>query len=128
MKRIFFSLQALAIMIGAAGCHDALLNMEPESILTTSNYFKSSSEMNKAVIGIYSNLQARRQTDYIIMEAPSDNLYMSTNTPIAGAGDIDGLTVSPTTTCWAVSGNPTTRVSTAPTSAAEHRQTDRLYR
>ncbi|MGE7777118.1 RagB/SusD family nutrient uptake outer membrane protein [Chitinophaga sp. NPDC101104] len=94
MKRIFFSLQALAILIGAAGCHDALLNMKPESILTTTNYFRSSSEMNKAVIGIYSNLQARRMTDYIIMDAPSDNLYMSTNTPIAGAVDLDGLTMN----------------------------------
>lgn len=95
MKRIFFSLQALAILLGAAGCHDALLNMEPESILTTTNYFRSSSEVNKAVIGIYSNLQARRMSDYVLMEAPSDNLYMSTNSPIAGAGDIDGLTVTP---------------------------------
>ncbi|WP_298710957.1 RagB/SusD family nutrient uptake outer membrane protein [Chitinophaga sp.] len=95
MKRIFFSLQALVILLGAAGCHDSLLNMQPESILTNDQFFQTSSDMNRAVIGIYNALQTRRMTDYIVMEAPSDNIYMAGITPVLGAPDIDGLTVSP---------------------------------
>lgn len=95
MKRIFFSLQALVILLGAAGCHDSLLNMQPESILTNPGFWKTSSDVNRGVIGVYSSLQSRRMSDYIIMEAPSDNIYMAGVTPVLGAPDIDNLTVSP---------------------------------
>lgn len=95
MKRIFFSLQALVILLGAAGCHDSLLNMQPESILTNDQFYQTSSDMNRAVIGVYSALQARRMTDYIVMEIPSDNIYAAANSPVLGSPDIDGLTVSP---------------------------------
>lgn len=95
MKRIFFSLQALVILIGAAGCHDSLLNMRPESILTNDQFYRTSSDMNRAVVGVYSALQARRMTDYITMEIPSDNIYYFGITPVQGASDIDGFSVTP---------------------------------
>ncbi|MGX5819764.1 RagB/SusD family nutrient uptake outer membrane protein [Chitinophaga lutea] len=95
MKRIFLSLSAIAILLGGAGCHDSLLNMTPGSSLTTSNFYKTSAEINQAVLGVYSTLQSRKQTDYVLMEAPSDNLYMSTVSPITGSFDVDNLVVNP---------------------------------
>lgn len=94
MKKSIISLQALLLILGVTSCHDSLLNMDPPSVLTTTNFFKSSADINQAVLGTYSALQSRKQTDYLLLEAPSDNLYMSTNTSIAGSRDLDFLTVN----------------------------------
>lgn len=91
MKNIFKGL--LLCTLALTGCEDKLLNLTPESVLTSSNFYKKSSDVNQAVLGIYNSLQTRRQTDYLLMEVPGDNLYMSTNTTIAGSNDIDYLAV-----------------------------------
>jgi tetratricopeptide (TPR) repeat protein len=83
-----------ALALGLAGCEDKLLNPTPESVLTANNFYKSANDINQAVLGIYNSLQNRRQSDYLLMEVPGDNLYMSTNTTIAGSNDVDFLTLN----------------------------------
>ncbi|KQS27860.1 RagB/SusD family nutrient uptake outer membrane protein [Dyadobacter sp. Leaf189] len=83
-----------ALALGLAGCEDKLLNPTPESVLTANNFYKTANDINQAVLGIYNNLQTRRSSDYLLMEVPSDNLYMSTNTTIAGSNDVDFLTLN----------------------------------
>src|SRR5690606_6823911 len=63
----------MALSLGA--CHDQLLNPVPESVLTTANAFNKASDLNLAVLGIYSAYQSRLTTDYELMEAPSDNYH-----------------------------------------------------
>jgi starch-binding outer membrane protein, SusD/RagB family len=82
------------LALGMAGCEDRLLNPTPESVLTANNFFKTSSDINQAVLGIYNSLQNRRSSDYLLMEVPGDNLYMSANTTIAGSNDVDFLTLN----------------------------------
>src|SRR5215217_2550077 len=83
-----------ALALGLAGCEDKLLNPTPESVLTANNFYKTANDINQAVLGIYNNLQNRRASDYLLMEVPGDNLYMSTNTTIAGSNDVDFLTLN----------------------------------
>lgn len=75
-------------------CHDSLLNPVPESILTEANYYRTSSDIDLAVLGIYNRLQSRKPSDYQIMEVPTDNLYLSTNTLIEGTPEMDNLAVT----------------------------------
>jgi len=84
----------LLLLFGTTGCENKLLNLTPESVLTTSNFYQKANDINQAVLGTYNSLQTRRQTDYLLMEVPSDNLYMSTNTTIAGSQDVDYLTAN----------------------------------
>ncbi|NLR57376.1 RagB/SusD family nutrient uptake outer membrane protein [Chitinophaga polysaccharea] len=93
MKKTLIVAQ-IALLLGVSGCTDKLLNLKPDDTLTTGNFYKTSNDMNQAALGIYNSLQQRKQNDYLIMEVPSDNLYMSNNTSVAGANDMDYLTVN----------------------------------
>lgn len=85
----------LAAIVFFASCTDQLLNPQPESILTTSNAYNTAKDINLATLGIYNNYQARIQTDYELMETPSDNAYgyYFANSP--GMAEIALLEVSP---------------------------------
>ncbi|MCF0070151.1 RagB/SusD family nutrient uptake outer membrane protein [Dyadobacter sp. CY261] len=84
----------MLMALGFTSCEDKLLNLTPDSVLTPTNFYKNAADINQAVLGIYNSLQTRRQTDYLLMEVPADNLYMSANTTIAGSNDVDFLTVN----------------------------------
>lgn len=92
MKKNKLYIPVLLLAIAASSCTNSLLNMTPDSSLTTTNFFKTSNDMDQAVIGIYSGMQDRKPKDYLLMEMPGDNLYMGTATP--GANDLDFLTVN----------------------------------
>ena len=83
----------MALSLGA--CHDQLLNPVPESVLTTANAFNKASDLNLAVLGIYSAYQSRLPTDYELMEAPSDNAYGAYFAVSPGMAEIALLTVAP---------------------------------
>lgn len=85
---------SMLLLFGAASCTDKLLNLKPEDTLTTGNYYKTANDMNLAVLGVYNALQQRKQTDYLIMELPSDNLYLGNNTAVAGGSEMDALAVN----------------------------------
>ncbi|KAA9349830.1 RagB/SusD family nutrient uptake outer membrane protein [Larkinella humicola] len=84
----------LALTLALSSCHDSLLNPTPESVLTSTNYYKTAKDMDLAVLGIYNRLQSRKPGDYLLMEVPGDNLYMSANTSVAGAPEIDLLALN----------------------------------
>lgn len=85
----------LSLLTGMlSACHDSLLNTVPESVLTEANYYQTANDIDLAVLGIYNRLQSRKPTDYQIMEVPTDNLYLSTNTLIEGTPEMDNLAVT----------------------------------
>jgi starch-binding outer membrane protein, SusD/RagB family len=95
MKTTLYNI-LLIISITLSGCHDSLLNPIPESVLTESNYYNTSNDINLAVLGIYNRLQSRKPSDYQILEVPTDNLYLSANTLIEGTPEMDMLSVNAT--------------------------------
>lgn len=84
----------LALTLTLSGCHDSLLNPTPESVLTSANYYQTAKDMDLAVLGVYNRLQSRKPGDYLLMEVPADNLYMGSNTSVAGAPELDLLAVN----------------------------------
>lgn len=93
MKKTFIAVQML-LLLGMTGCTNKLLNLKPDDTLTTGAFYKTSNDINQAALGVYNSLQQRKQNDYLIMEVPGDNLYMSGNTSVAGASDMDMLAVN----------------------------------
>lgn len=83
------------MILGMGACHDELLHPVPESVLTTVNAFSTSSDMDLAVLGIYSAYQGRVQTDYELMEMPSDNMYAFYFATAPGIEEITVLDVNP---------------------------------
>lgn len=81
------------IMFSLGSCQKELLHPIPESILTTANAFKTAKDINLAVLGIYSNLQARVQTDYSLMEMPSGNMFGLLFLRVPGIQQISVLSV-----------------------------------
>lgn len=92
--RNLFYIASLIIAMGASSCSKNIIELTPDSELTTAQYFKTAKDMDLAVLGIYSNYQTRRQTDYILLELPADNLYRSTYTLVAGSEDVDNLAIT----------------------------------
>lgn len=84
-----------ASLLGLGSCNDELVNMTPESELTTAAFFKTSTDMDLSMIGVYSSLQARKPNDYLLLELPTDNLYRSLYTSEAGANELDNLGITP---------------------------------
>lgn len=96
MKRYKFWINSfLLATLALAGCHKELLEPVPESVLTTTNFFNSAKDVDQAVIGVYSRLQARKPTDYLLLEIPTDNMYASANTSVSGANALDVLAFAP---------------------------------
>jgi starch-binding outer membrane protein, SusD/RagB family len=77
-----------------SSCEKTLLNPIPQSILTTANTYNTAKSINLAVLGIYNALQTRIQTDYMLMEMPSDNMWVGyASTP--GLEEIGTLSETP---------------------------------
>jgi starch-binding outer membrane protein, SusD/RagB family len=96
MKRtIYTSVAALCLALALSSCHDELLEMTPPSALTEVNAFNNAKDLDLAMLGVYNRLQVRKPNDYLILEMPSDNLYMSNNTAVAGANEADLLAFTP---------------------------------
>ncbi|WP_341836739.1 RagB/SusD family nutrient uptake outer membrane protein [Chitinophaga pollutisoli] len=92
--RIYIAACMMAAVFGQ-GCKSDLLDLSPESFLTNSNFPQTAADIDQMTIGIYSRLQSRKPGDYLVMEVPSDNLFMSANQSIAGSFELDGLTPEP---------------------------------
>jgi hypothetical protein len=96
MKRSkIYIIGSLLTMLLFSACQKELLEPNPESLLNTENFYQVSKDIDKAVLGIYSRLQSRKPTDYLLLEIPTDNLYASTNTSVSGANALDVLAVTP---------------------------------
>lgn len=96
MKSIKTYLAACALAtVFVQGCKSDILELSPESFLTGSNFPQTAADIDQMAIGIYSRLQSRKPGDYLVMEVPSDNLFMSANQSISGSFELDGLTPEP---------------------------------
>lgn len=89
------ALFCMIFMIFIESCQKDLLYPNPESLLTSSNAFSSSKDIDLSVLGIYNSLQSRVPTDYQIMEAPTDNLWIQTDVGSEGTVSISTLDDNP---------------------------------
>lgn len=83
----------MVLTLGA--CHDELLNPVPESVLTNANAFRTASDLNLAVLGVYAAYQDRIPSDYQLLEMPSDDMYAFYFGTSPGIEEITVLQVSP---------------------------------
>ena len=83
------------MVLALGACHDELLNPVPESVLTTVNAFNTAKDMDLAVLGVYNAYKQRTQTDYELMEMPSDNMYAFYFATAPGIEEITLLQVNP---------------------------------
>lgn len=88
---IFFI--AFALVLEA--CHDSVIDLKPLSTLTEANFYETADDMNRAVLGIYSRYQARRDRDWALLEMPTDHLHMSTYRHIGGLEAVNVLDFQP---------------------------------
>ena len=94
-KNKFYSAWIFFTVLALSACHDELLNPVPESVLTTVNAFNTANDIDLAVLGVYSRYQDRLQTDYELMEMPSDNMYAFYFATAPGIEEITVLQVNP---------------------------------
>lgn len=94
-SKLYFIIMAVPAILSVISCKKSLLDPVPESVLTSKQAFNSAKDLELAVLGIYSVLQSRVQTDYELMEAPSGNAFgfYFANSP--GLDEISILSVSP---------------------------------
>lgn len=95
LKNRIYKISLVAALLSLGACHDELLNPVPESVLTTVNAFNTASDLDLAVLGVYSNYHSRVQTDYELMEMPSDNMYAFYFAVSPGIEEITVLEVNP---------------------------------
>lgn len=90
-----YKISLVAALLSLGACHDELLNPVPESVLTTVNAFNTANDLDLAVLGVYSTYHSRVQTDYELMEMPSDNMYAFYFATAPGIEEITVLEVNP---------------------------------
>lgn len=95
LKNRFNKIGILLMVLALGACHDELLNPVPESVLTTVNAFNTAKDMDLAVLGVYNAYKQRTQTDYELMEMPSDNMYAFYFATAPGIEEITVLQVNP---------------------------------
>src|SRR5690606_1940016 len=62
---------------------------------TEADFYKTSADMDAAVIGIYSRYQARKPKDWTLTEMPTDNIHRTGYFNIGGLDEINTLSFSP---------------------------------
>src|SRR5690606_7059579 len=92
--KIVYKSLILGATLSLAGCHDMLLNPVPESVLTTGQAFNTAKDMELGVLGVYNNLQAKVQKDYLLMEMTSDNMFAEYYATEPGLIEVEYLEVS----------------------------------
>src|SRR5690625_3517717 len=72
-----------------------VVNLHPISTQTVANLYKTSEDLNTAVVSIYSRLHSSLPRDWTIMEMPTDHLYISSYRFIGGLEAVDNLDFHP---------------------------------
>lgn len=80
MKR---SIVLIALMGFLNSCSD-FLDITPETLVTTDQFFQTREEYDQALIGAYQPLQSVYNTDWLLTELVSDNTYFVFNTAQRG--------------------------------------------
>lgn len=83
----------LTVCLAFGACNN-ILELTPDSELTEVNFFKTADDMDGAVLGIYSNYQARFPRDWTIPEMLSDNTYRTGYFNIGGTDELNNLSIT----------------------------------
>lgn len=84
----------LTLCLGA--CNKDVIELTPQSLLTTTDFYKTAKDIDGAVLGIYSSYQARMPRDWTILEMPTDNMHTTGYFAIGGLPELNDLVFSPT--------------------------------
>lgn len=84
----------LLVIFAAFSACNGILELTPDSELTEANFFKTAADMDGAVLGIYSNYQARFPRDWTISEMLSDNTYRTGYFNIGGIDELNNLSIT----------------------------------
>ncbi len=84
-------LAAGVLALGLASCEDKLLNLTPQTSLTTANYFKTEADFRAAVTAIYQPLRSLYSQGYVMGEMHSDNTRYQFNPADRGQSDIENM-------------------------------------
>ncbi len=72
-----------------------VVDLDPISTLTEANFYKTSDDMDRAVLGVYNRYQSRLPRDWTLFEMPTDYLYMSSYRFIGGLEALNNLDFHP---------------------------------
>lgn len=110
MKIIF----ALAMAISITSCESSL-DLAPESQLSSSNFYKTTSDFEQAVIGAYSSLRGEFGDIVLYGDIRSDNTKPSLSGSVTTRSDFDNFSILPTNSAievrWNNSYNAISRVN-----------------
>lgn len=81
----------LSCSIVIMGCQKEVIDLLPPSSLTEADFYKTSKDLNSAVLGVYIGYQKRQPTDWALLELPSDNLYRTGYSTLGGTDQINNL-------------------------------------
>src|SRR5690606_2017397 len=84
----------LLVIFAAFSACNGILELTPDSELTEANFFITAADMDGAVLGIYSNYQARFPRDWTISEMLSDNTYRTGYFNIGGIDELNNLSIT----------------------------------
>ena len=72
-----------------------VVDLDPISTLTEANFYNTSDDLDRAVLGVYSRYQSRKPRDWSLFEMPTDHLYMSSYRFIGGLEALNNLDFQP---------------------------------
>ena len=86
------------IVLAFAGCKKSLLELYPITSGNVKDFYKSSTDFQYAVTGLYATLRAEGiVNEFVLGDLPTDDTYTTTGRAIQGENDYDNLTVFPST-------------------------------
>lgn len=85
----------IILAIGFSACQDAVTELKPLSTLTEANFYQTSDDIERAVIGIYSRYQSRMPRDWALLEMPTESIHMSSYRHIGGLEAMNNLDFQP---------------------------------
>ncbi|HEY0667805.1 MAG TPA: RagB/SusD family nutrient uptake outer membrane protein, partial [Sphingobacteriaceae bacterium] len=97
MKQIkYIKIYCVALItIGmSAACQKEVIDLTPQSLLTTKDFYKTARDIDGAVLGVYSRYQARMPRDWAILEMPTDNMHTTGYFAIGGMSELNNMAFS----------------------------------
>lgn len=83
MKKLIFIITLASVLI--TSCSEEFLELEPKDVLNGDNYYKTESQFDEALIGVYAKLQGQVGLYFELSEWRSD--YLDLPAPTAGTQD-----------------------------------------
>ena len=86
----------ILVLFSSYGCNKSILDLDPTVSTSVTNFYKTASDFQTAVSGIYNTLQQNGiSTEYLFGDLPTDDTFSPSGRIISGDGDFDDCNLSP---------------------------------